>query len=64
MFEEFARNGTSWDVRSECAGMALSSFRNSVGTPEETPGVLEGNLTPKIRSLLSVNQALSTVQTS
>ena len=59
MFEEFSRNGTSQDARSECAGMALSSFRNSVETPGETQGVLKGNLIPKIRSLLSVDQALS-----
>lgn len=59
MFKEFARNGTSQDVRSECTGMAFSSFRNAIGTPGETQGVLKGNLTPKIRSLLSVDQVLS-----
>lgn len=59
MFEEFARNGTPQDARSECAEMTLSLFRNSLETLGESQGVPRGNLTPKTRSLHSVDQALS-----
>lgn len=60
IFEEFARNRTSQHARLEVQGQtALSSFRNSAGTPGEMQGVLKENLTPKIRSFHSVYQVLS-----
>lgn len=51
MYEGSARNGTSQE--------ALSFFRNSLGTPGETQGILRRNLTLQTRSLHSVDQALS-----
>lgn len=59
MFEEFARNGTPPRTPDpECAGMALAVFRNSLGTPRETQGVLRGNLTPKTKILYSADQVV------
>lgn len=36
--------------------MALAVFRNSLGTPGETHGVLRGNLTPKTKIPHSADQ--------